>query len=1134
MTTSLFVVVIGMIGVAIASWARISPIQISDIEANLERFAANRLPDGVSIDIGRADFIWNGGFDGTLTLSDVRLSDDQSNQVVLPHLSTLLNMSDLLRRRIKVRTVVIENGELTLDLNDLKAAHPRALVAADVGSDTSSHMVPTRPDHVSAEAFHLIDTVRREANALGLESLELERWTLYLSDRETGWSNRFDEVDGSLFLTDGMADVTLTANGFVGRWRAVVSSRGVLGADLQDLSVSISDLTAVDLIGHGENHAVSVPDGLSAPVYLRLKARQTESGVVERLRIEASAAASHVIVKENEITFKDGLSGHFEWDAERRALIVQQADIQSGRNAGRFRGAFVWPDPAAGLKDAPIDFQFRAVRASVGPSDVKLPPLWIPNIAISGQIDRANGQIDFNTVRVKTVNAEVNAAGSLRFTGDLPAISIAATLKQAEMSAVKQMWPSFIAPKTRRWVIGHMERGVVSEARLQAVIPLENLKKANDGKVIIPDEALDGRFDIEGATLTPLTGMPPIRDVEGTIDVTGKTVNIVARSGTSGEKTHQLDVSGATFTISDLDAEPIMGHLGLEAKGSTRALAHILDSEALKILRKHEIDPDGINGNVSGFFEAQMPLSQDAALEDVDYALRLKLNRFSSASKINGRTVKSGQLSVAVDNTELSINGRANLDGLAADVDVVQTFGELASNVAKSQLQVRLTDADRRKSGLDFGDRIEGPIVMTVGNDTSRSSGAQHIDVDLSSATLRIPELGWTKGAGVPAQASFELVETSRGFDVKNLLISGNGFKIAGSGTLDKKNRLRQLDLKSVTLRKGDRFDVKLRATAKAAYKVSISGKQIDIRGLLKEGSGSSASDTSSSSDRFEYIDLALDLDRVVGEKERVMTDVNGRARLRPFGLSSAEISGLIGSRNAPVNVTTSDNGPQRKVSISTRDAGAFLRFAGIYEDLAGGALSLTSTRIPENGKEHGIFEIKNFLLSDSATVNKLTETAQSIRATNSPEVSAAAVAGGDALRFERFLAFFDKTDDRVVIRKGRVSGPVVGATLSGQIDLAQRNLNVTGTYVPIFGLNNLFQQVPLFGRILGNRKGEGLLGVTYRLAGPLEQPQLAINPVSAVAPGIFRSIFEFNSGNDTTPRPRTTPLDRERLEGGR
>jgi hypothetical protein len=74
------------------------------------------------------------------------------------------------------------------------------------------------------------------------------------------------------------------------------------------------------------------------------------------------------------------------------------------------------------------------------------------------------------------------------------------------------------------------------------------------------------------------------------------------------------------------------------------------------------------------------------------------------------------------------------------------------------------------------------------------------------------------------------------------------------------------------------------------------------------------------------------------------------------------------------------------------------------------------------------------------------------------------------------------------------------------------------GTFVPLYGLNNMFGQIPIVGMILGGGSNEGLVGVTFEVVGSPGQPVLRVNPLSAVAPGLFRKIFEFPNRGAQTP----------------
>jgi len=73
--------------------------------------------------------------------------------------------------------------------------------------------------------------------------------------------------------------------------------------------------------------------------------------------------------------------------------------------------------------------------------------------------------------------------------------------------------------------------------------------------------------------------------------------------------------------------------------------------------------------------------------------------------------------------------------------------------------------------------------------------------------------------------------------------------------------------------------------------------------------------------------------------------------------------------------------------------------------------------------------------------------------------------------------------------------------------------VRMRGTFIPFFGLNNMFGQIPIFGLILGGGSNERLVGLTYEVAGTPGAPVLRVNPISVVAPGLIRKFFEFPTG---------------------
>jgi hypothetical protein len=63
--------------------------------------------------------------------------------------------------------------------------------------------------------------------------------------------------------------------------------------------------------------------------------------------------------------------------------------------------------------------------------------------------------------------------------------------------------------------------------------------------------------------------------------------------------------------------------------------------------------------------------------------------------------------------------------------------------------------------------------------------------------------------------------------------------------------------------------------------------------------------------------------------------------------------------------------------------------------------------------------------------------------------------------------------------------------------------------------------EIPIIGPIALGPKCEGLSGMTYAIQGPMDHPQVIVNPLAMLAPGIFREIFQM-----TDPNPRVKPRD--------
>jgi hypothetical protein len=107
---------------------------------------------------------------------------------------------------------------------------------------------------------------------------------------------------------------------------------------------------------------------------------------------------------------------------------------------------------------------------------------------------------------------------------------------------------------------------------------------------------------------------------------------------------------------------------------------------------------------------------------------------------------------------------------------------------------------------------------------------------------------------------------------------------------------------------------------------------------------------------------------------------------------------------------------------------------------------------------------------------------------------------GGQGILFGQAEAQFRLTPQAVEISRASAIGASMGFSMAGLYVHQGKVLRMQGVVSPIYLVNGI-------GEIFG-RKGEGLFGFNYTLSGTADAPQVGVNPLSILTPGMFREIF--------------------------
>jgi hypothetical protein len=178
---------------------------------------------------------------------------------------------------------------------------------------------------------------------------------------------------------------------------------------------------------------------------------------------------------------------------------------------------------------------------------------------------------------------------------------------------------------------------------------------------------------------------------------------------------------------------------------------------------------------------------------------------------------------------------------------------------------------------------------------------------------------------------------------------------------------------------------------------------------------------------------------------------------------------------------------------IRSDSAGKVFREAGILKTVAGGDMTLTLVPVAgQPGSYDGALDVVNTRLRDAPGIASLLDAISIVGLLDQLE--------GPGILFTEVEARFRLTPDQLYLTRSSATGPSMGISMDGTYDLGTSTLDLQGVLSPIFFLNGI-------GSIF-TRKGEGLIGFNFNLTGPASQPNVGVNPLSALTPGMFREIF--------------------------
>lgn len=812
-----------------------------------------------------------------------------------------------------------------------------------------------------------------------------------------------------------------------------------------------------------------------------------------------------------------------------------------------------------------VDGAVDALRFNVsgGSGELALPdllaaPLPVREVRAAGRISGPDRRLDIEAATVALGSAsapgpEITVTGVLTSSGDDFAgdweIEVALTASGVAMADLGRYWPEGVGGNERAWVLANVPKGTIERVAVHAALRVPGGEFGNTEL-----SALDGAIDYAGLEVHFLRPMPPVVGVSGTGRFDGSTITFTPERGRNG----LLEIQPSTVAITGLDTPDQMMVIDLAVIGPLREMLELLDHDRLRLIRQLGLDPSVVRGDMAARAEFRFPLIAALTLDDIEIAARANTERVALDRFLLGLDASEGSLSLEVDKSGMQIEGPVRLGGVPLELVWVEAFTPDVRQRRRLEVQAqRLHEAGRKAFGLDLAPYLEGAVSAYVVATTDRDGGGTvTAAVNLREAKLAFAPLSWDKPAGVEGAAYLKLgLAGERLTDLSSLDIAAGTLRARGKGTFDASGRrLASLTLSDLAFGASSLSDVAV-DLAREGVGVRVGGGVLDATPWLGDGAadGSEAperekerADEETTPDAPEvaevlYTPLSLSatgLDAVYFGPDRYLEQLDLDLVRSPRGWERIRLVGRVprslwyAGREAPgadapgaeAKTLKFDFGPKegggKRLLVTAEDMGAVLRALDALDTVNGGRLEITGD---SDGPLPGAplrarIEAHDYVLVDAPTLARLL-TVASLTGIND-------LLKGQGIRFRRLVGEFTLQDGKLRTDLIRAYGPALGLTAKGEIDFDRSLTDLRGTIVPAYTVNRILGEIPLLGPLLTGGEGQGLIAITYRMTGPLGDPDVSVNPLSALAPGFLRALFSAGSGD--AERPRAMPERQE------
>lgn len=757
-------------------------------------------------------------------------------------------------------------------------------------------------------------------------------------------------------------------------------------------------------------------------------------------------------------------------------------------------------------------FEISGAAGTVAVPDIKAPPYAFRALTFSGGVNRSPDQLKIGRFEVDFGDFKASLAGVLTRVGDIAAINATVDIPSMNVSDLKKYWPSGIGGGARAWVLTNMRDGSYNDttASLTARIPLEG---KNAGAMTV--DSINGRMNIAGVTIDYLSPLPPITGGNATATFSDSRFDFAVQSGSIGE----LRLEDGAVSISGIGGKREALAVSAFIRGPVRPALDLIAHPRLNLLSKVGLTTSGAAGTHATKLLIEFPLLEALKADEVQVDATSNIIGLALSDVLKEKGVADGTVALTISNDGMTAKGTAKYSDTPVRFEWIQDFSgreDVAMRIAgKATADAALRDLFE----VYRRDLIEGPVAVNfVFEDRRDGTESFSAGLNFTDAKFSLPSFKWAKQPGREATGEVSvLLKDGKVTSLPLFRIEAGVFRAGGklslsNGAPGEDPVLESIDLDRFVLG-ATAFAAKVRRAPDRSLLIDIDGKGFDAAPFISKDLGGI--------DAPELPALTL-----TGKFEKFWigsgaptNNVQMDLRRDAANWRQIAVEGQLPAGGKAIAIKMLPNAGGHSLSIYSADAGSLLKAMDVTDTIRDGSIEINGLR--KGGPDapwRGTAEMKRFRVADAPGFARLL-TIASLTGIND-------TISGKGISFDQLSFPFVFDRDVATITDARAVGSELGITATGTVDFKKDAIDINGTIIPAYTINSLLGNIPLIGTILTGEKGGGIFAASYNVRGPVEKPEMSVNPLSALAPGFLRNLL---NGGGTSPTDGQTPDQEER-----